>query len=550
MRARRRPFATAILAPLVAVALAAACAPTGDQTAEEDVAVPSTPRMGGRLVVGTTAEVDGFLPTINRWSPAAFLIARAIYDPLATIDDQGEAQPYLAESFESNDDFTQWTIKLRPEISFHDGEPLNADALETHFRAAQASDVTTDAITPFAGYTVVDPLTLVIELSTPWAHLPVVMASQIGFIPSPRLYDEDNTRAASEPKGTGPFTFTYWKEHERVIVDRNPDYWRHDEEGRRLPYLSQIEFQPVPDDNQRVSRLRQGDLDVVHTESYREVSAFDQMVRDDPGGRLQALLDSSQGAEAGVVLNTHTGPFADRDLRRAAAYAIDRQQLIDDMFNGFYDIANGPFTAESKWGSATTFPTYFPERARQLVDDWRAANGGRAPVIRFTNFSVADSIPVAQQIAKWWTDVGFVVQLSNDEEKIASVTLVTGSFDAILLRHWDRPEPDAMYHFLIGDNIPEIGKVALNFPRYRSDVVNQALKSARGTDDEDFRIEQYHRVWNDFAENLPVLWLFHTRWAYAYQSRVHGIGQLGLPDGGRAEALTWGSVYLTGVWLD
>src|SRR5690606_3713906 len=122
-----------------------------------------------------------------------------------------------------------------------------------------------------------------------------------------------------------------------------------DSQGRKLPYLSNIEFQPISDDNVRTGRLRTGDLDVVHTDAYSEVSGFQRMMRDDPDGNIRALLDASQGAEAGIVLNTQSTVFGDRNLRLAAAYAIDRQGIVNQMFNGFYELANGPFTGTSKW---------------------------------------------------------------------------------------------------------------------------------------------------------------------------------------------------------
>jgi ABC-type transport system substrate-binding protein len=537
---------------LWAIALAGACATPEEGLPESEPIVQTpAPRAGGRIVVGTNAESDGFLPTINRWTPPTLLIARAVFDPLATLDDSGVAKPYLAESFTHNPGYTQWTIKLRPGISFHNGEPLTADALQKHFEAARASVVTRDAIASFDKMTIPDPLTFVIDLKQPWAHLPNMMTSQLGYIPAPSMYGANNEGAPSHPVGTGPFKFATWRQNDRLIVERNPNYWRKDKDGRQLPYLSQVEFQPVPDDNVRSLRLRNGELDVVQTEAYREVSGFQQMVRDDPGGRLRALLDDSQGAEQGIVLNTQSGPFVDRNLRLAAAYAIDRKALAEQMFNGFYEVANGPFTAKSKWGSAQNYPTYFPERARQLVSEWKAGGKGRtAPKITVTNIAVADSVPIAQKIVKWWTDAGFEVQLRNEEEKVGSVDLVIGRADAVMVRFWDKFDPDVLYPYLISDSIAAPGSISLNFSRYRSATVDQALKAARASDDDAVRRQQYQKVWDDFAENLPVIFMFHTRWAFGYQAKVHGIGELRLPDATRAEPVTWGNLYLTGVWVD
>jgi peptide/nickel transport system substrate-binding protein len=551
MRARRHPRFFSLVAVVVAVvALAGACATNDPNDGMTPAApAPSTPRPGGRIVVGTSAEADGFLPAINRWTPASYMIARTFFDPLAVMDDTGTPRPYLAQSIEPNADFTQWTITLRDGILFHDRTPLTSEALTRHFAAAQSSQVTRAAITYFAKTTEKDRLTFVIDLKAPWAHLPALLSSQLGFIPAPSSYDPGNKDAASRPVGTGPFRFTRWDMNQKLVVDQNPTYWRKDAQGRKLPYLSQIEFRPIPDDGRRTAELRGGGLDIAHSDSYAEVAGFQKMMRDRQDGPIRAVLDQSEGAESAIVLNMQTGPFANRNLRVAAAYAIDRPGIINQMFNGFYELANGPFTSASKWGSAQNVLTYFPERAKQLVAEWKAANRNQAPVIKMTNIAVADSVPVAQRVAQAWRDVGFDVQLNNDAEATGTVGLVYGKFDAFMVRFWDRTEPDAMYHYLISDSVAAPEQLSLNFPRYSSPEVDQALKIARGSDDDAVRRTQYQRVWENYAQNLPVLWLFHTRWAVGYQERVHGIGEMTLPTGQRAEPVTWGNFFLTTVWV-
>lgn len=554
MRARRRPWAIPIpiLAFVSAVAVVGACAPRDENSPNaKPAAATPTPRAGGRVVVGTNAEADGFLPAINRWTPPTYLIARTIFDPLATVDDSGRAQPYLAESIEPDPSFMHWTIKLRPGVTFHDGSPLTSEALQVHFAEARKSVITRDAIAAFDRTSTPDPLTFVIDLKSPWAHLPILLTSQLGYIPAPSMYGENNEDAPSHPIGTGPFRFGSWTQNERLVVDRYPSYWRKDVEGRQLPYLSQIEFRPVSDDKARTAELRNGTFDMVQTEAHSEVSAFQRLTSDDPDGRIRALLDNSQGAEEGIVLNTQTGPFTDRNLRLAAAYAIDRRAIVDDMFHGFYEIADSPFTNRSRWGSAKSYPTYFPERARQLVNNWKADHKTRkAPVVRLTNIAVADSVPMAQRVTQWWNDVGFDVELTNAEEKVGTVDLAFGRDDAVMLRFWDRADPDGLYHYLTSESVNPPGEFSLNFSRYHSDTVDEALRAARASTDDAFRRQEYQKVWDDLAENLPIIFMFHTRWAFGFQDRVHGLGDLRLPDGGRAEPVTWGNLYLTSVWVD
>jgi peptide/nickel transport system substrate-binding protein len=341
--------------------------------------------------------------------------------------------------------------------------------------------------------------------------------------------------------------------NESLVVERNPNYWQHDPDDPdvRLPYLAEIDFQPIVDNRIRSARLRSGDLDVLQTDSYSEVKALQEQSRD-PNSPIRTLLDDSEGAEASLVLNTQTGPFHDRDLRLAAAYAIDREGLNRDLFDGFYEVADGPFLNRSTWANTgSKLPPYFPERARQLVDEWKRENGGKAPTVNFSVFDTSDEVPMAQRIARSWTDAGFAVQVKISAESAASLDLVNGTFDAITYRAWDRVDPDSMYHFWIGANVKPLGGngVGLNFARYASNIVDDALNIARGTADEAERRKQYQRVWDDFATNVPVIWLFHTRWLIAYQKTVHGIGEWVLPTGEKAAPVTWGNFFLTGAWV-
>jgi peptide/nickel transport system substrate-binding protein len=551
MPSRRRLWAP-LLATILAVALSGAACSSPDDTASnaEPTAASATPHAGGRLIVGLAADSDGFLPTINRWSSPTLFIARTVFDPLAAVDENGVTQPYLAKSFTANATFTEWRINLRPNIHFHDKQPLNAQAVVIHFDAAKRSSVTSKAIDDFSDVTAENDLTVLIRTTRPWAHLPDLLASQLGFLPSPRMYADDAKDPASNPVGTGPFVFRSWKQNDHLIVERNTDYWRTAPDGAKLPYLNQIDFRPVPSDEERSARLRSGDLDVVQTESYPELISFEREARANPDGRIRALIDTSEGTEANVAFNTQTGPFTDRNLRLAAAYAVDRKGLVRDMFDNYYEVANGPFTEASPWGHSDKMPTYFPERARQLIADWKRTHSNKAPKFTFSVSEVADNVPVAQRLAQAWKDVGFDVDLRSSEEKKFTVEMVTGTVDALLFRFWAKNDPDGLYHYLVGKNVVPKGEIGLNYSRYRSAVVDDALNVGRESTDLNVRKAAYQRLWDDLAENVPILWLYHTRWVIAYQSKVQGLGTITLPDGARAERISWGNLFLTTTWVD
>ena len=249
------------------------------------------PVIGGKLVVAGEAEAA------NPWTPANVqcdsycqMRARAFYDPLVTVDDELEVQPYLAESITANEDSTAFTIKVREGITFHDGTPLDADAvmdnLNRSFRSlligAAVKDIARNVADPGADpdnpqilFEKIDDFTFTIftgfngdpEQPIPWPTFPIYLNGQGGLIASPTWLAavDAGTAQPTDAVGTGPFMFQSYAPGDRLIVTKNPDYWRTDENGNQLPYLDEIEFRVIVDSQVRAQALESGDVDMIAT---------------------------------------------------------------------------------------------------------------------------------------------------------------------------------------------------------------------------------------------------------------------------------------------
>ena len=242
------------------------------------------PVSGGTLVVGIEGESSGYNPTVDPWSNAGHNVAKAIFDPLAAADAEGKVVPYLAESITGNDDATVWTIVLRPDIVFHNGEPLNAEAVRLNFQAVLDSAQYKDQLSLLAGMTVVDDLTLELTMSSPWGTFPNVLTgvigSQVGYMAAPAmLASPDGGRS---PIGTGPFVFSEWIPDDHLTVTRNDDYWQG------APYLDGIEFRPISDSTARKAAFDGGDIDVYYTGSSSEITEY--FVQQDAAERVTKLM--------------------------------------------------------------------------------------------------------------------------------------------------------------------------------------------------------------------------------------------------------------------
>jgi len=536
--------AVAAMATVGLLSVAVACSSTSSNQATQQSSTTTTapPRPGGKIVVGTAGETDGFLPSQSRWTSSALMNARIVLDPLAAFDEAGTPQPYLAESFTHTPDYLQWDIKIRPNVQFHNGEACDAAAVKLNLDAVSKSALTGAALRPVDRVEVVDPLTVRVYMKTPWAHLPLVLANQTGFIIAPTQL---NTADANNPVGTGPWKLKEWTKGARLVATRWDKYWQKDAQGQQLPYLEEVETRPLPDPKTRSQGLEAGDLNLIHTDSPEEVIKFSQQ---GGGDGIKVIVDTSQGTEETVMFNNIKGSFTDEKLRLAAAYALDRQQLVDQLYQGSFDIANGPFTKDSAWGDSDKMPGYDPAKAKQLVEEYKAAHGGEAPKVKLSVIASTDFLQIAQWVQQQWKAVGIETEIESIEEAAVTLKLVSGDFDSLLFNFWDRPDPDALYHYWYGANVATNGGIGLNFARYKSEVVDNALDAARGIDDPTKRAAEYKKIWDDFALHVPYIWLYHTKWVIAYQDTFHGVGDFTMPNGKKAETVSWGNLFLTGTW--
>ena len=204
------------------------------------------------LTFGLNAETDGWDPTSNRWSSSGYIVGFSIFDPLAVFGADLKAHPYLAKSFESNADFTEWVIGVRDGVTFHDGTPVDADAILASLKKQQESlltGATMDFVDTFEAAP--DGQSIIVKMNKPWSTFPETLTGQAGVIAAPSmLADPEGNK---NPVGSGPFTFESWEQGSNLKVAKNADYWR---EG--YPYLDDIEFRVVSDISARGTALELG----------------------------------------------------------------------------------------------------------------------------------------------------------------------------------------------------------------------------------------------------------------------------------------------------
>jgi ABC-type transport system substrate-binding protein len=504
-----------------------------------DLANELPPRDGGSIKVGLIGEPASLLPPLGRFTPPDLMIARAIYDPLVALGADGTWHPYLAQSMTPDSTGLNWTIKLRDGVLFHDGEKFDADALITNLDSFRGSPITGPAFAVVASTKKVDDLTVVVTLIHPNLNLPYSLLGQGGLMAAPaQLKAKDNRH----PIGTGPFVFGAWTKGQDLTVTKNPNYWR-----QGLPHLDGVTFEFLPDPLTRADDFASGQIDLVHDNRPVNIEQWTQNGLPNHG---KLLLDSGEGDELTVTLNTQSGVMSDESLRRALALSTDRQQLTDQISQGTYEVASSPYAKSSPWYTDVAWPAPDLDQARAITTAWKAEHNGQAPVIRLSTTPDTDFARIAQLLQTSWQAAGFDVHIDQLESTEFTLRLVLDNFDAAIVPAFHGSDPSAEEPFVSKLTVTLPGFVSLNYARYTSPVVEEALKEGRESTDPATRKAAYAHIWEDYATHFPYLWLFHLRWAVGSSDRVHGVGKLELPDGSPARPVDWGTTMLASIWVD
>jgi ABC-type transport system substrate-binding protein len=545
-RAARTPLAAGVAVLLALALLAAACGGDDDgESAEGDGTTSTTdagpPQMGGQIIYGLSAETDGWDPAASRWSPSGLLVANSIFDTLTRFNEDGEIEPYLAESLTPSDDNTEWTIKLRPDVTFHNGEPLNSEAVIKNIQYHRDSNLTGPIFEQIADVQPVDDLTLVVTTQDPFWNFPLALSTQIGVIAAPAMLDSEDR--ARNPLGTGPFRFVRWTPDASLLVERNEDYWQTDEEGNQLPYLEAIEFQPIPDTTARSAALQAGDIDIAQMSEPVQLSDFE-------GSEEFNIYvdDTSEQDEVFVMLNTSLPPFDQPIAREALAYGTDRDAVAENVALGLWKPAEGPFRESSRWYTDVEYPAYDPEKATELVEQYESEFGPLEFTIN------APPTPFSQQTVTYldqvWGDLGIDVQIENIEVAQLIAEVITGQYQSVLWQQFGSAHPLLETVWWHCNYVPdEPGQIGLNFARNCNETLSDSLDAARADDDPDNEKGYYDVVQEEIAADLPYIFLMHTDTSIVARKDVISVFDYALPSGSKGLPINNGAHPVQQIWL-
>jgi peptide/nickel transport system substrate-binding protein len=514
------------------------------EVGSDEISEQGDPVEGGEITVGLEAETNSWTPGVGSFANSGTTVAYALYDPLMKRTADGEVKPYLAESMEPNEDFTVWTLTLRPDVLFHDGTPLNGEALKSNFDEylkAPTSNVA-NTLAEVTALNVVDDLTVEYVLAETNAAFPDVLTGAPGWPFSPTNATELGEDAGANPVGTGPFRFVSWQRDSNLVVEKNEDYWQ---EG--LPYLDGITFRPIPDEDTRLSSLRSGDIDAMQTLRQSTVAN----AREVDGVDNYEYLGNNSGVS---IINTTRPPFDDVRVRQALAYGIDQPALIDVIGGtGLTPEATQYFSPDSPFYSeaaAEAYPTFDLERAQELYDEYindpaRSDGQPAGTDISFTYRCPPDPTlnELSQLYQSFWSQLGMDVELETVEQAAHIQNGLVKDYDVQCFRVGAETDP----YFTLKNAFTE---GPLNFTGYTSSVIDDGLDTLRTTTDVEERKAAVEEIGLDISENVPNVFTGYTLTDVAVRDVVKNVDGWTFPDETEGDGVPgattmWGFVWTT-----
>ena len=427
--------------------------------------------------------------------------------------------PGLAQSWDISKDGLTYTFHLRPNVKFHDGTPLTAEAVkfcfdrqlndQGPFYATGTYPYVKGFLGNVAGVEVVNPTTVQIRLKSPLTPFLQYLAHHSLYIYSPDALKKWGKDIVKHPVGTGPFKLETWEPGVRVVLARNDQYWGGAPKVRQAIYVPIIEAQA------RLSAIKTGEIDL--TMDVPPDSLAD--LRKDPD---VVVAETNSSAVWYVALNTRHPALKDKRVRQALNYAVQKEAIIRDILKGTAIVATTPLSPvygpyhEDK---TVRYP-YDPEKAKALLKEAGFANG----------FDVTFFVPESGSGMQSPVEMGTVIQ-ANLAAVGVRAKIQTMEWGAYLKEYLDGPDmaemswnpsigdPDhMMYMLLSSDRFPP----AFNAGFYQNPRVDELLRKGRTTIDEKERIPLYREAQRLVVEDAPWIFVDHGKQVIVYRKRVQG----------------------------
>ena len=513
-RMRRLPHwgLAALAAALVAMSAVAAGCGGGSGTSSGDTGEAATPSKGGTLQIADTSEAITLDPTTAIDNPSIHVLTQ-IMEPLFRASADGKIEPWLVAGTKQSSDHRTWTFQLRPGVKFSNGRPLTAEDVVFSLDAARKSANWGSMYEAITDVEASSKSTVMVTTDKVVVGLPAEL-SLFGSAIVPKGYGGMTQKEFGQhPIGTGPFKFASWDRGQSLTLTRNPGYWRKGE-----PYLSQVVFDSVPDVNSRTTQLRGGELDVMASPDWSQLSGLEGTSGLHVGVYALGYLDF-------LALNQRTPLFGDKRVREAANLALDRDGILEAALHGYGETAGSWIQPPIEFHDASIKPVAQDvTKAKSLLAE-AVEDTGVQPKLTLLFFS-GDTYynTVAQVVQQDLEAVGFKVELQSLDESTVISQISAGKYDAVLLYYSsDIVDPSEGGSIYVGTEAAFTGGPTAK--------VEKLTAEAGAELNEGKRRQLYYEVQREIAAEQGVLTYDYRPFVWAMQGDVTGfqVNATGIP---------------------
>ena len=472
------------------------------------LAVSAPAHAAGTLRFGLDFDLDTLDPA-RSGSYIERAINASMCDQLLNIDPQLNIIPELATSWEWSDDQLALTLHLRDGVVFQDGARFDAASVKANLDRDRTAGYSNrkGELKPVTDVEVVDPLTVRLRLSQPYAPLLALLANRAGTMLSPRILGLNQEEIAAHPVCAGPFRFVERVAQDHITLERFPQYW-----NAGAIKLDRIEFRIMSDSTVRRVNLESGQLDVANRLAATDVPAVEH------NPKLRVVKSPSIGFQI-LSFNLAHGPAADTPfghdvrIRQAFVKSIDREAINQIVFEGRF-LPNNQMEAPGSpyWDLAFPVPARDLAGARALL----AAAGVPNPKVTLNVVNSPVEVQVGEVIQAMAGEAGFEVTLNRGEGVTLTDAATRGDYQAYMAIWSGRPDPDGNTSLWMRCGAP------LNWTGWCNRDLQAALDRGAASLDPAARKAAYHDVNALWMQDLPYAVLYHFTWLWGVSNRVTG----------------------------
>jgi peptide/nickel transport system substrate-binding protein len=468
------------------------------------------------LRIGLAEDPDVLDPSMARTFVGRIVFA-SLCDKLVDIDEKLGIVPQLALSWVWSPDNKILIMKLRPGVTFHDGEKFDAAAVKFNIERHKTLPGSNrrGELLPVNSVDVLDDLTVRLNMSQPFAPLLSVLADRAGMMVSPKAAKENPAGFGSKPVCSGPFKFNERVAQDKIVLDRFPNYW-----NKSAIHFDKVIFQPVVDATVRLANLRAGQLDLIERVAPSDIP----QIKNDK--RLAVARITELGYQ-GLTVNTGKSEEAKKNamgrdprVREAFELSLDRAGITQVAMDGEAAPGNQWLAPNNGfYAKNVPIPKRNIARAKALLKEAGVVN----PVVNLMTPTTSDGQRVAQVVQAMAKEAGFDVKIQSTEFATSLNLADKGQFDVYMLAWSGRVDPDGNLFSFYGCNQP------LNYSGYCKPEIDALLSQSRSVREPAERAKLFEKIAAETSKDRPIIYLYHRNWLWAYNNKLTGVRSI--PDG-------------------